>query len=875
MALTFVNQVGAPAGLNQAAPSTFIPENFVRWSRDVLFDQAGYLRRRAPFEFFNLYKQATPPIETYPDVVGERVVSSVMTINPAGERVTGLVVTKKNDSSRVLLYNENFQAKYDGTAIISSAVLDVLPEDAIFDCKQASTGGMWLTFMSSYASAGALNKYYQYYWYGGYGKEQTEADVAFGTSGSGAKMTYTDTITGSFDSATLTPGMFVYVVKPGSDEEYFVGTVKSATDTTVKLMKNIFRFVNKTDLSAATTYREGLTIKFKNVRPYIHVHGRGLITRVNDQEVVSGNIGTEGEGHFKSAGIDGSWALYRSSDNAWLGDVSASVVPTNDTLTLDTTYATSSTDYPMKADEYILVQYAVVPSTYINGSNRTTVDFAGVFNATYAGYQWYGNAGTPETRNRIVFSAYHNAEAVDLSKDAADSIILPGMNEMRGMASSSAGLVVFLSNKTYIVRGNYRANFSLEELYPEGCLSSMSIVEHGGGVFWASKLGIMYFDGATVRNLTEDNLGVYYTDSIQTYSPETDRIYGFFHKNYLFMHYTNFNTAFNPLRYEPVYADGIETSPAIQGFDADDWDPDFTVDDFNVVNNVPLYWDPEYMYSSATANNKLSALWDNTYWGDEGSQYVWGPKYSEDMTFAIYLPTNAITTLSNCGFRGSAKIDSLTGLKAIMGANAVINGDVFARFIDVDSMLTTNTDYKLSQDEGVIEVPEKDNALLYAGPDFFLQTRSFAVGDPVLRKWFRQMFMNLYLIDGGMRVDLVDNEDNDRVNIQKKKPDVWATFEEKVYTWNDLEGFVWPRKLAPQRSSWNNVQALNFNWYQTADAAFERRKMKFSWRYPTLGFRLYQMNKYRPKSNQSTQRPHIVKIDSWNIGFKPMRQSRV
>ena len=48
LSLTFVNQVGAPDGLNQAAPGSFIPESFVRWAQDVLFDRAGLIRRRGP-----------------------------------------------------------------------------------------------------------------------------------------------------------------------------------------------------------------------------------------------------------------------------------------------------------------------------------------------------------------------------------------------------------------------------------------------------------------------------------------------------------------------------------------------------------------------------------------------------------------------------------------------------------------------------------------------------------------------------------------------------------------------------------------------------------------------------------------------------------
>ena len=100
-------------------------------------------------------------------------------------------------------------------------------------------------------------------------------------------------------------------------------------------------------------------------------------------------------------------------------------------------------------------------------------------------------------------------------------------------------------------------------------------------------------------------------------------------------------------------------------------------------------------------------------------------------------------------------------------------------------------------------------------------------------------------------------------------------FNEGLYTWSELETIILPRRLSPNRSTWANVESLNSSWYALVDSQFERRKMKFSWRYPSLGFRLYQMNRYRPGNYQSSQRPYRVKIDSWTIGFKTMRQSRV
>jgi hypothetical protein len=86
---------------------------------------------------------------------------------------------------------------------------------------------------------------------------------------------------------------------------------------------------------------------------------------------------------------------------------------------------------------------------------------------------------------------------------------------------------------------------------------------------------------------------------------------------------------------------------------------------------------------------------------------------------------------------------------------------------------------------------------------------------------------------------------------------------------------ILPTKLSPNRSTWYNVANLNENWYLLTNTAFERRKKRFSWRKASAGFRLYQINNYRPFKFTLTQRPYNVILESWDIGFKPMRQSRV
>jgi hypothetical protein len=1052
-----VNQVGASGGMNHAAPGIFVPDTFVRWAQDVLFDRVGLLRRRAPFKTIALLSE-DGTLWAQPDGDKQRVIGLVATRNPKNENRFGIIVTDAN-TTRVLFYDD----KYRKTCF---CVIDTVREDAIVFSRPALDGGVFIGIFEDYGSSNAQNKHFLYYWRGGTGTGgyskascvmRTKYDdvtvaaaktsnnrielnnhglnngyaiqfTALGTvtgvslnttyfvinattndfqiaatpGGSAINLTgtdsnvsfiavghvtYTDIIDApsgnNFDTSNFSHGMFVYRTSGSNDEvKHYLGILKDwATDgSNITLEKAALR-TQGFNTSAYTN--KTVNLEFVNIRPYVHNHGRGLITRQpHGFTVTSGSVGSLGEGHFKAAGLDPGtnnitgWALYRASDHAWLGDVAS--VTDNAALSLSGVY--HSPDIPMNADEYVAYPYTPV------STSNTPTSYTGVFNTTYAGLQWFGNGGAPGTENRIVFSAYHNAESVDLSKDAADSVVIPGTQQMRGIATSSSGLLIFLEDKTYILRGNYRANFSLEELYPEGCLGAGSIVEYGGGVFWAAKNGILFYDGATVRNLTETNLGSYYTDSIKTFDASLRRIYAFLYKDYLFIQFTGLASAYNPVRYEPVYAESIEDTDAIKDFTIDDWDPDFTVDDFDPKNNTPIYWDYRSMYETEGIDaQNTTGFWEDgysfseatmstttvtgltfsgvasdtgtpytidtsdisvgdivlgenipgPYWpttspnyqvdyvlvdsisittsdeieldtaviaSDTGTihivpavpeniwsrdlQFVWGPANQiESMTFAIYLPTNALSVISNFDFKGFVKLDSVGGTLGFAAINAVDPIDqpdpltratgTYARLVDVDSMLSFNDEFDVSEDSELSENLGKNPILYYKGPDFYLQTKHYPVGDPVLRKWFRQVFLNLYLLDGGLRMDIVDNEDKDRIDVQKKRRRNWEVFGEAGYSWQLLEATTLPKLLSPKRSTWENVEAMKLSWYELADAEFERRKKKVSWRYPTAGFRLYQMNNYRPRNYQSSQRPHVVKVDSWNIGFKPMRTSRV
>ena len=852
MALTYVNQVGAVEGMNQAAPGTLIPDTFIRWSQDVLFDRAGLIRRRGPFSS-SLSSIYNPD----PASNNEKVLNVVSCLNPLNERIIAAIVYSETSTGTVqntkVYYYKKSGPAYSKQSGVSS--LETFLGKSSVDAKAALGGGAWLGVIEQYgvSTTTAGERQALYYWRGGCGTEgnkTTHASTAVDINSTTILMPNT---TG------LTSGMFVYTNDPlVSSSNRYIGIIKSVAADQIVLEKLPFR-------QAAFT-GTAVNLLFKNIRPYMHRHGRGLITKTvtnsGAHDIISGDIGTSSEGHFAAANING-YNLYRASDNAWVGLVSSiygdNSAKANKTLALDTT---AHSAFTMSADEYIAVKHAVESTALVANrkpfsANDNNLAFTGVFTATYAGLQWFGCMGITGESNRIVFSASHDPEAVDLSKDAADSIIIPGIQKMRGIASSNSGLVVLMEDKVYLIRGNTRASFSLELLFPEGCICNSSIIETGGGVVWASRAGILYYDGATVRNLTSNNLGVYYSDGVTSFDPDADTCHGFMYRDYVFFHFTKWSSDYKMTRYEPVYAVGGE------------WASSAVVDNNTIVDAASVAGD------GLAGQSWQNFVGDNLTWEDisvnvnEPLGWDYEEETSTNITFAIYMPTGAITTLSNFPFSGATFDDGSLGLNALVGvtreATDTSNGNRVDLY-NIDTMLDSGTD---GEDHALSDgVPRR-------GPDMYMQTKHYTVGDPILKKWFQRLMLNLLLERGAVRVDFIDAEDKDAFDVYNLKHRNWEVFIEKGLTWDLVEVSVLPKITSPASSSWSNLASENYTWLTLLFADYERQTKRFSLRQPTLGFRLYQLNNYREPYQTIATKPQRIQADAWNIGYKPLRGGRL
>lgn len=921
--INYVNQVGAIGGMNQAAPGTLIPDTFVRFAQDVLFDRAGFIRRRGPFHEFKMYNSDnTQNFTAFKEAsaTSEYILGVFSTFDPNGEPRVGMMINSVNDTTIKTIFRVfDKQLKFLGEELLfsnaSTTAINYIEPLSILSAKQALGGGMWISFAGTPSEP---SKHYQFFWHGGYNGAApasgpiTKTSCSFGSlvtptgfdTGTSHR-TVSDTVT--LNTTGLSTGMFVYATFGGSD--YYVGTIKTVTSSTIILNKYPFMWnssITSNDGSTATgklgnatiagTYTNA-TLKFTSVRPYEHMHGRGVMTldTASTTSLKSGTEGTSGEGHWSAANVQG-WYLYRASDNAFLGSITSVASNTAATLADAAGIIVTGGDYVMKPIVATVLTNPSVPNFDSIVSNRGSHEFAGLYTAVYAGYQWYGNvANADKDVNRVVFSASHDKEAVDLSLNSADSIVFPGKSQFRGMAAASNGLLVFLEDRTYILRGNDRTNFSVEQLFPEGCLCASSIVEYGGGVFWAGKSGILYYDGASVRNMTKDNLGLYYTDSLDVFNPEVDRIYAFMHKNNLLVSFTSFNSSFKAIRYEPLYAadwqalvtasldrSWNEIDPA---FNAQDKDP-------NLQINTPIYWDRRILNEAASSGTTgLSFKWNDggsSTWQSSSNIYKWSPlRKNTSMTFNIYLPTNALTTFSNMDFRSAANIETTNGLKTLFGVNT-IESDLTtrARVVDIHSVYDINTN---GSDAFIVEKINITPSTLVFGPDFYIQTKNYTMGNPILRKWFQRVMLSMLLYDGCLRLDLVDDDDNDAIDVTKKKHQYWELFTEEGYTWDYLGrgdvpangsstqisfGVVFPKITSPNKSTWQNVENEIILWDELFMSDFNRYKMRTSWRQPSVGFRLYQLNNYKKPYNSVVTTPNRVEIQTFTIGFKPLREGR-
>jgi len=877
MPLEFTGVPPVPRGMNLAGPPVFIDEAYCRWMQDVLVDRPGQIRMRGPLSYW--LDPASAGIDAGDQIIGATE-TYVSDSNGVPQWRGAVFVANDTNTTGAAPVPNGYMQVFKNPGNVASAVGTVaLPfklttkyssaskrwtNNTIIDAKPALGGGVWIGVLDDVTNSASAGVSALFYWRGA-GLADYTGDTnpaSYNTSGNARNIiTHSSSVAGDVE-----PGMFAFNV---TDNYSYLGIVTNVDSTIVTLEKNVI--VNTYDASLS-----GQNIVYTSIRGFVHQYGRGFGSYDGGNYLTSGRLGTDAEGFFKAANVtingsatsaDHKVNVYRNEDHQFIGKVKEAGIVSNTQVEVPAITAASRRGDYLEDEAYFILRNDVTMylHTTDGASRRYPIDLAyrrpdmrpgilthtgntqylsaapGIFNSTYAGRQWFAGFNTANNAydkyiNRVVFSSTDNSENINLAPDASDSIIIPGQENIRGIAGSNTGLLVFTESKTYIIRGTQRANFSLEELYPDGCLSAPSIVQVGGGVIWSGKQGIYYYDGASVRNFTPEALGVYYTDGIKNFNVSEDRIYAFVFNNYLVINFTNWFSNYTLKRWQ------YDSNEVIEG------------NDYTVINN--------------TGNIREVT--------------------PDRITFSIYLPTGAIGTLSNFTPRGY--MNGIMCMNSASNDGGVDNNndqippaDSKGILVSLKSIFTENVDNNERDGQPSTTIYSNDSVYSIAGyrftgPDFYLETKQYNWQEPTLRKWFRKLLFNLSINKGLAMIEFIDINDKSLVSpVTGSSPLKYSSYDESgfflipstTYPWSYYENQGEEFGL-----QWNGIQASALTWALYFQGIQLRYSKWLGIRQNSLAFRMYGLHDYIPVGDVTEQMPEIVNVNDWVWGLKPLRKGR-
>lgn len=467
--------------MNVAVPANEIADTEAVYLQDILLDQPGLARRRGPMTAVTASALPRPGV------------GLAMTLDPQGGERFG-VLTGTGSNGFFTVYNSLLSATADVTwpYNLGTSTYPIVNASAALN---AGTHVATSTAYDSNSPSEALA-----YWGGG-----TNANYSAGT----ASITRGSTaVTGSGTAwlANASPGMWLFF----GASPTLVGMVKSVNnDTSITL----------TAPSPLTSAASAYTLQsLRGVYPKV---GKGTITG-------SGTTLTGGLTKFQKQGLGtGTWNIYRASDQAYVGTVSS--VQSDTSLTLTATAAVAVAD-----DAYVAMRQDG------DWTLPLTTSKPGFLTSVYANRQWYANNGTdPETVYRLWFSDTSDPEILDMTKDG-DWIPVNSTGDVQEPIVAIAGgynaLIVAKQTETFGVFGSDPTSFDVIKIVDDGAMSGMSLQNWGGGVIWAGRQGIWFYDGTTPENLTVNKFGNAWRELMTTFDPSTHRMWSMMERNHYILH---------------------------------------------------------------------------------------------------------------------------------------------------------------------------------------------------------------------------------------------------------------------------------------------------------------------------------------------------
>jgi hypothetical protein len=483
--------------MNTALPAWEIDDTEAQYIQDGLADKPGLLRRRGPVE--------EVPAMSQPSL---KVTNFALTLSPQGDNRFGALTGDATHG-----YFEVWST--DLASRIQLTWPHVLPADPvgspttayrISDARAALSGGSWVGVTDRVDANNPQQGLAL--WRGGNKANYTTGTLSV-TRGSGA-------VTGSGTSWTTgaSSGMFLFANTDDPESMAFIGTIRTINNDTSITLESV---------SPYTCTAKAYTLQ--SIRGFAPKIGEGLLTCSTTGTTVNG-----GATKFLTQGMSsGSWRLYKRSDFSFIGKVSS--VATDIQLTLAANAAINCADEPyvaLKADADFAIE------------TTASTQKVGFLTATYAGRQWYANNGSQFDKTyRLWYSDPDDPELVDLTESGTFiSISSTGdiQEPIKALAPAYNALVCLKDTESFAVYGASPATFSVKKLWDDGCLSAGSVQLYGGGVLWAGKEGVHFYDGVTVSNLMLDKLGDAWRTTIKSFDSTRYRMWSMIVRDHYFVH---------------------------------------------------------------------------------------------------------------------------------------------------------------------------------------------------------------------------------------------------------------------------------------------------------------------------------------------------
>lgn len=708
---------GVPSGSNLAVPAHEIKDTEARYVQDGLLDQVGLLRRRGPVSAVSTVATFSNPAQ-----------GLVQTNRPDGTHSVG-VLNGVTDTSAFLGVLSSDYTSY--TNVPWNGVFTVSPYHYV-DAKSALGGGVLIGTSKQASSVSPVQSLG--FWQGAGKLEYTTGTVTV-VRGSTAV-----TGSGTSWSSNVDSGMFLFATATSPAVTAYFGVVRSVNSNTSLTLTAVSPWA-----ASAAAY------SLKSFRGVCPKYSSGRVTTATTTSTVTG-FATK----FKDNSLDsGNWALFRASDMGFIGNVSA--VTNNNGITLSANSALA-----LDNESFVALKADGDYSLSTQSSTRTP----GFVNAVYSSRQFYANNGrSPEDTFRVWFSGVDDPESLDLDPTEGDflevtSSKIGSLNTpILALVPAYNSLLVLKETESFAVVGNTPDQYELRKLVDDGAISTMSVQQYEGGVLFAGKEGIYYYDGVNPRNITEPRLGDWYKKSVATFNNSTSRMWSLLDRDHYFL----------------------------------------------FIEAVTPPYKPRRGTTTATVTR---------------------------LTICVFLPTMAVTFLQNVNLRGSVSMPSSTG----QGGWYVVNTSSGARICSTNGLFDT---------EGNDTITCLGDTI---GPDFYMESKRYAIADTLRRKLFKQTQLTYYADVGGLTFDTV-------VGLNEQGTTSSSNFARTLPVWDDTTALG---------SSWDALGAAYSSWDDLNTPRFKVKRIKFLKRSQLMGFRIYQENSSVTK----------VKLGPWAIGYKPQRAGR-